>query len=79
MNVIPANNVLNNQGSKNYYWILLLFTVQAYENNILISKMYGCAEILLTNLYIYKILGCFCKREIITRTTNYGDTNDVQT
>ena len=31
------------------------------------------------NLYIYKILGCFCKREIITRTTNYGDTNDVQT
>ena len=49
MNVIPANNVLNNQGSKNYYWILLIYTVQAYENNILISKMYGCAEILLTN------------------------------
>ena len=48
MNVIPANNVLNNQGSKNYYFILL-FTVQACENNILLNKMYGCAEILLTN------------------------------
>ena len=48
MNVIPANNVLNNQGSKNYY-LILLFIVQARENNILLNKMYGCAEILLTN------------------------------
>ena len=48
MNVIPANDDLNKGGSKNYYWILL-FTAQACENNILLSKMYGYAEIILTN------------------------------